>query len=112
MDRKELHRIDSGQLTAEEQAMLEGIDKAEEKYSGHEGALIMVLHEAQEIYGYLPEDLQFYIAGKMGIPIAEVSGVVFFHNKKERQAYDPSMPGNCLLCKRRQASRRSYKGRT
>ena len=80
MDRKELHRIDSGQLTAEEQAMLEGIDKAVEKYSGHEGALIMVLHEAQEIYGYLPEDLQFYIAGKMGIPIAEVSGVVSFYS--------------------------------
>ena len=38
------------------------------------------MQEAQEIYGYLPEDLQFYIAGKMGIPIAEVSGVVSFYS--------------------------------
>lgn len=80
IERRELQRIDSGQLDQEEQAMLTGIDAAIEKYRDHEGALIMVLHEAQEIYGYLPEDLQFYIAGKMGIPIAEVSGVVSFYS--------------------------------
>lgn len=80
IERKDLQRMDIGQMDPEEQAMLEGIDLAVEKYRGHDGALIMVLHEAQEIYGYLPEDLQFYIAGKMGIPIAEVSGVVSFYS--------------------------------
>ena len=64
----------------EEQALYDRIDEAIEKYRGHDGALIMVLHEAQEIYGYLPEDLQFYIAGKMGISLAEVSGVVSFYS--------------------------------
>lgn len=68
------------QRSPEEQALLERIDAAVEKYRNHDGALIMVLHEAQEIYGYLPEDIQFYIAGKMGIPLAEVSGVVSFYS--------------------------------
>ena len=67
-------------LGAEEQALYDRIDAAVEKYRGHDGALIMVLHEAQEIYGYLPEDVQFYVAQKMGIPIAEVSGVVSFYS--------------------------------
>ena len=69
-----------------EQALYDRIDEAIERYRDHEGALIMVLHAAQEIYGYLPEELQLYIAGKMGSPLADVSGVVsfysFFTNKK------------------------------
>ncbi len=68
------------QWDTDEKSLLERIDAAVEKYRGHDGALIMVLHEAQEIYGYLPEDLQFYIADKMGISIAEVSGVVSFYS--------------------------------
>ena len=63
-----------------EQALYDRVDQAILQYRDHEGALIMVLHAAQEIYGYLPEDLQLYIAGKMGIPIAEVSGVVSFYS--------------------------------
>ena len=49
-------------------------------YRGKEGSLIQVLHLAQEIYGYLPLDLQTYIAGEMGIPVSEVSGVVTFYS--------------------------------
>lgn len=75
--------VDRGPVTLrdpEEQALYDQIDLSIEKYKDHDGALIMVLHEAQEIYSYLPEDLQAYIAGKMGIPLAEVSGVVSFYS--------------------------------
>ena len=48
-------------------------------YKGKEGSLIQVLHKAQEIYGYLPLDLQSYIADGMGKSLSEVSGVVTFY---------------------------------
>ena len=49
-------------------------------YKGKEGSLIQILHLAQEIYGYLPLDLQTYIAEQMKIPLSEVSGVVTFYS--------------------------------
>ena len=48
-------------------------------YKEKEGSLIQVLHLAQEINGYLPADLQMFIAEKMDIPFSEVSGVVTFY---------------------------------
>lgn len=44
------------------------------------GSLIEILHKAQHIFGYLPRDVQLYIARKLGIPGAEVSGVVSFYS--------------------------------
>ncbi|MBB6216160.1 NADH-quinone oxidoreductase subunit E/NADP-reducing hydrogenase subunit HndA [Anaerosolibacter carboniphilus] len=44
------------------------------------GALIEILHKAQDIFGYLPRDVQLYIARKLGIPGAEVFGVVSFYS--------------------------------
>jgi NADH-quinone oxidoreductase subunit E/NADP-reducing hydrogenase subunit HndA len=45
-----------------------------------EGALIEILHKAQNIFGYLPRDVQLYVARKLGIPGAEVFGVVSFYS--------------------------------
>ena len=44
------------------------------------GALIAILHKAQELFGYLPRDVQLFIARKLGIPGAEVFGVVSFYS--------------------------------
>lgn len=44
------------------------------------GSLIQVLHEAQDIYGYLPMSVQKIVAEGMGIPLAEVYGVVTFYS--------------------------------
>lgn len=44
------------------------------------GHLIQVLHKAQEIFGYLPDELQIYVANKLFLHHAEVSGVVSFYN--------------------------------
>lgn len=45
-----------------------------------EGVLINVLHEAQDIFGYLPQDVQLFIARKLDIPAAKVFGVVTFYS--------------------------------
>jgi len=44
------------------------------------GALIEILHKAQHIFGYLPRDVQLFIARKLGMPGAEVFGVVSFYS--------------------------------
>ncbi len=43
------------------------------------GAVIPVLHKAQEIYGYLPIEVQTMIAEGLNVPLAEVYGIVTFY---------------------------------
>ncbi len=49
-------------------------------FKGKRGSLIQVLHTAQGLYGYLPLELQQFIADKMDMPLSEVSGVVTFYS--------------------------------
>jgi NADH-quinone oxidoreductase subunit E len=42
--------------------------------------LIMTLHRAQKIFGYLPEVVQIRIAKRFGVSHAHVSGVISFYN--------------------------------
>ena len=42
--------------------------------------LIPVLHEVQDIFGYLPNEAQKLVANGLGIPVAEVYGVVTFYS--------------------------------
>ena len=51
------------------------------QYKDQDGALIPVLHQAQEIYGYLPIEVQTMIADGLGVPLAEVYGVVTFYTQ-------------------------------
>jgi len=44
------------------------------------GAVIEILHKAQSIFGYLSRDVQLFVARKLGIPGAEVYGVVSFYS--------------------------------
>ncbi|MCK5882170.1 MAG: NAD(P)H-dependent oxidoreductase subunit E [Bacteriovoracaceae bacterium] len=44
------------------------------------GHLIKVLHRAQHYFGYLPEEVQKYVAEKLFLQHSEVSGVISFYN--------------------------------
>ncbi len=57
------------------------LDKIIAKHRDSRGALIPILHEAQEVYGYLPMSVQKRIADGMGISLAEVYGVVTFYTQ-------------------------------
>ena len=52
-----------------------------EEYKGQEGATIPVLHKAQEIYGYLPIEVQTMIAEGLDVPLAEIYGIVTFYTQ-------------------------------
>ncbi len=52
------------------------IDSLEDK----KGSLIHVLHRAQNLFGYLPMEVQLHIARKLDVPAAKVFGVVSFYS--------------------------------
>lgn len=61
--------------------MEEQLQAVIEKYKDMPGALIPVLHEAQEIYGYLPFEVQKTIAKGLGVPVAKVYGTATFYSQ-------------------------------
>ena len=71
------------------------VDPILEKYAGSSGNLIAILQKAQDIYGYLPNDLLLYIAKKTGIKPAKIYGVVTFY-AQFRTA--PAGKNHILLC--------------
>lgn len=64
--------------TAEQKAELLQViaDKREDK-----GALMPILQKAQEIYGYLPIEVQTAVAEEMDIPLEKIYGVVTFYSQ-------------------------------
>ncbi|MCY6485084.1 NADH-quinone oxidoreductase subunit NuoE [Clostridium aestuarii] len=50
------------------------------KLPANRSSLIEVLHKAQHIFGYLPEDVQSFIADKLHLSVATVYGVVTFYS--------------------------------
>ena len=51
------------------------------EHQDQRGALMPVLQKAQDIYGYLPIEVQEIIADQMGISLSEVYGVVTFYGQ-------------------------------
>ena len=44
------------------------------------GFLIQILHRAQGLFGYLPEDVQKFVASRLKLSPAEVYGVISFYS--------------------------------
>ncbi|MCX6557995.1 MAG: NAD(P)H-dependent oxidoreductase subunit E [Candidatus Aminicenantes bacterium] len=44
------------------------------------GPLIQILHRAQKIFGYLPLEVQHFVARELNVPLAKVFGVITFYN--------------------------------
>jgi NADH:ubiquinone oxidoreductase subunit E len=55
------------------------MDKVLQKYRGQEGALIPILQESQNLYGYLPEEVLRTISQRMKIPMVRIFGVITFY---------------------------------
>ena len=64
----------------EDRQKRDAILKVIDTYRGKPGCLIAVLHLAQEIYGYLPLEVQRVVADGMGESLSFVSGVVSFYS--------------------------------
>ncbi len=67
-------------LTEEERHKYEQIANIIDLYRDKEGNLIQILHLAQQVYGYMPIELQRFIAEQLDKSLSEVSGVVTFYS--------------------------------
>jgi len=78
--------------TAEQKAQLMEII---EKQKDIRGSLISVLHHAQEIYGYLPYEVQEMVSEGLNVPMTEVYGVVTFYTQF---SLEPKGKYNVAIC--------------
>ena len=51
-----------------------------ESISDKRGALIAVLHKAQHLYGYLSNELIFFISEELDVPTSKIFGVISFYS--------------------------------
>ena len=61
----------------QEQQLLEVI----KQHKDEKGALMPIMQKAQDIYGYLPVEVQQIIAEQLDIPMEEVYGVSTFYSQ-------------------------------
>lgn len=66
------------------------------KHKGQQGATIPVLHEAQDIYGYLPIEVQEMISEGLGVSLAEIYGIVTFYTQFSLNPKGRYQIGVCL----------------
>ena len=58
----------------------EQLFKVIDENGGTHGSVMPILQKAQEIYGYLPIEVQTMIAEKMDVPLEEIYGVSTFYS--------------------------------
>ena len=73
--KKKLTTVDFRGTKEQEEQLLAVIAK----YDGVPGKTMPILQEAQEIYGYLPIEVQKIIADKTGTPLEEIYGIASFY---------------------------------
>lgn len=73
--KKKLTTVDFHGTPEQEQKLLEVIAK----YDGVKGSMMPIMQEAQEIYGYLPVEVQRIISEKTGTPLEEIYGIASFY---------------------------------
>jgi NADH:ubiquinone oxidoreductase subunit E len=52
-----------------------------EEYKARRGAVIPVLQKAQEIYGWLPQEVLEVVSKEMRVPLSQIYGVVTFYSQ-------------------------------
>lgn len=81
------------QGTAEQEKQLDAVVA---KWKSKEGCLMPVLQEAQEIYGYLPEEVQMMISKGLSVPMSDIYGVVTFYSQFNLQPKGKYKIGVCM----------------
>ncbi|MDO4153586.1 MAG: NADH-quinone oxidoreductase subunit NuoE [Clostridia bacterium] len=66
------------------------------QYAETKGSLITILQHAQEIYGYLPQDVIRHIAERTGVKPAKIMGVATFYTQFRLQPVGKYL---IMLCK-------------
>lgn len=70
------HHTCNGNLQFNQQEVIKIIDLFDCKRSN----LIQILHQLQNLYGFLPIEILVQVSKKMSVPLSEVTGVVSFYS--------------------------------
>jgi NADH-quinone oxidoreductase subunit E len=60
--------------------MQEEVARIVEPWKGKQGNLIMVLHQIENRFSYVPRDISFEVAKQLDIPLARIYEVITFYN--------------------------------
>ena len=77
----------------------EQVKELKEKMAIHKqkpGPLMPTLHDAQEIFGCIPLEVQKIISEELGYPIAKINGVVTFYSRFSTEPKGKHIIGVCL----------------
>lgn len=60
--------------------IIDEISALVEKWKGKKGTLVMILHEIQNHYGYVPRGISFELSRMLDVPLARIYEVITFYN--------------------------------
>ena len=66
------------------------------EHKDEKGALMPILQKAQEIYGYLPIEVQKIVAEEMGVSLSEVYGIATFYAQFTLEPQAKYIVGLCM----------------
>lgn len=71
------------------------LDRTMKRLGYESDALLEVLNVAQEVFGYLSEDLLVYVSTRLHVPLSVVYGVATFYHLF---TFTPRGKHNCVIC--------------
>ena len=63
-----------------EPKLRQDIKKVVEKWQNKKGSLVMILHEIQNTYGYVPRETSLELSKYLDVPLARIYEVITFYN--------------------------------
>ena len=75
--KKQLTQVDFRGTKEQEAKLIEIIDA----HKNERGAMMPILQQAQEVYGYLPVEVMQIIAQRTGKPVEEIFGIATFYSQ-------------------------------
>ncbi|UCF60756.1 MAG: bidirectional hydrogenase complex protein HoxE [Anaerolineaceae bacterium] len=99
-------KTSSGSPTNKKQVKSEGhpsgddrfkaLDRTMKRFNFEKDSLLEVLHDTQEIFGFLSDDLLIYISTHLRVPLSQVYGVATFYHFF---TFEPLGKHNCIICR-------------
>ena len=86
----------SASILQENKEKVAELQRTIDEFKEKEGPLMPILHKAQEVFGYLPVEVQEYIADALDIPMSDIYGVATFYSQFTLKPKGKYSIGVCL----------------
>ena len=83
-------------ILQENKEKLTELQKTIDEFKDKEGPLMPIMHKAQELFGYLPVEVQEYMAEALDIPLTDIYGVATFYSQFTLKPQGKYTVGVCM----------------